>query len=560
MSGLRTCVVSCAVLSLGVPACNGDDVSAITGSGTTFDPAATTSPTPTPVDPDGVDGEVDEGPGVPPTPDDGFDDGFDDSFDDTLDGFDDVLDDGPFGTTFSDDTTTGDDFGETTFGETTFGGTTFGDTTFGDTTFGDTTSGDDFGTTFIDPTFGETDFGTTVTGTTSDDDFGTTFGGTDFGTDGGTEGESACIEVDLGSATGLAVATGSNLGAGDDVAQPCAGTNGPEVVHAWTAPATTTWTFDTAGSGYDTALTLRSNCNLPAFACNDDDGPGLTSQIVVDLEAGDTVLIAVEGFSSSTGDFVLNIDGEGFEVDPLDAFESPQPFGDSVQELDLIGTWNLPTDGGSPGYSMSLTIAPDGTFVWEELDAMCGDVREGTGWLWVAGAQLVMLFDTYDGVAPWPVMDQFGWDAQPPFLLRAGYAPVLGHIAITAPPDLRVALPWASRGYARTVGGTTALDIWVAETELWAVAPGADAADIVARDRHTLDIIAGPTATRTFQRWWYENGVQMADPAVVDNPPYADDMVGNLVLDGEAFTYVGTRMASYEPGDNFQLDAPSTCP
>ena len=209
---------------------------------------------------------------------------------------------------------------------------------------------------------------------------------------------------------------------------------------------------------------------------------------------------------------------------------------------------------------MTLTIDPDGSFLWEERDDACAPVRIGSGVLWVAGAQLVMLFETFDGVAPWPVIDQFGWDADAPFLIRAGYAPVLGHIAITAPPDLRVSLPWASRGYARTVGGTTALDVWVSETELWDVPPGEMVADIIARDRHTLDIVAGPTASYTFQRWWYDGGVQTADPTIFANFAYSDDMVGNLVLDGDAYTYVGARLASFEPGDNFQIDAPTICP
>ena len=213
-----------------------------------------------------------------------------------------------------------------------------------------------------------------------------------------------------------------------------------------------------------------------------------------------------------------------------------------------------------PGYSMSLTIDADGAFVWEELDDACLLVREGTGVLWVAGAQLVMLFETFTGNAPWDVMTQFGWDAEAPFLIRAGYAPVLGHIAVTITPEMRVSAPWNSHGYARTLGGTTALDIWIAETELWDAAPGETTADIVARDRYTLDIVAGPNATLTYNRWWYENGVQTAEPASVQMVPYTDDMVGNLIVAGGAYTYVGARLASFEPGDNFQIDAPTSCP
>jgi len=478
----------------------------------------------------------------------------------------DDVDDGPpdtRGTTSSDGTATwsdvtswGDTFDTETLDSTTVVDDTFG-TTWGNDTFDDTDS-----TTWGNDTFDDTD-GTTR-GTDTDDTDGTSTDGTstdDTDTDDTSSdtGPLTCIEIELGSAVGPGVANGNTIGADDDLPQDCGGSNGPEVVHHWTCPTTGLWTFDTEGSGYDTALTLWHACDdNSAFACDDDDGAGQASLIEVELVEGEEILIAVEGFSGATGPFQLNIGG--IPSNPLDAFEDPQPFGDSVQELDLIGTWNLPTDGGAPGYSMSLTINADGTFVWSERDAGCALVRQGTGVLWVMGFQLAMLFETYDGVAPWPVGDMFGWDAAPPFLLRAGYAPVLGHLAISAPEDLRVALPWASRGYARTLGGVTAVDNWVSETELWAVAPGDLNATIISRDRHTLEVEPDVNALYVFQRWWYDDGVQTADPAVFDGRPYTDDMAGHLDLEGQPYTYLGTRMASFAPGDNFQLGAPTACP
>lgn len=243
----------------------------------------------------------------------------------------------------------------------------------------------------------------------------------------------------------------------------------------------------------------------------------------------------------------------------VEIFEDPQPFGDQVTELDLIGEWNLPTDGSNPGYSMTLSVFPDGEFEWVEHDGDCIIVREATGALWVTGGSLVMLFDTFTGVAPWPVMDQFGFDSEAPFLIRFGYAPVLGHIALTGPPDLRVGAPWASRGYRRTVGGATAVDVWVTEAELWDVEPGNTEATIIVRDRYTLDIGAGPDATLTHNRWWYDGGVQITDPPEVSMLPFMDDGLANLTLDGAPYVYLSDSMASYAPGDNFQVGAPSAC-
>ena len=263
-----------------------------------------------------------------------------------------------------------------------------------------------------------------------------------------------------------------------------------------------------------------------------------------------------DGGSSSTSD-----DGgsSGSTGGVTEIFEDPQPFGDDVTELDLIGDWNLPTDGSNPGYSMTLSVFPDGEFEWVEHDGDCIVVREATGALWVSGGSLVMLFDTFTGVAPWPVMDQFGFDSEAPFLIRFGYAPVLGHIALTGPPDLRVGAPWNSRGYRRTVGGATAVDVWVTEAELWDVQPGDTDASIIVRDRYTLDIGAGPDATLTHNRWWYDHGVQITDPPEISMLPFMDDGLANLTLDGAPFVYLSDAMASYAPGDNFQIGAPSAC-
>ncbi|MEM6989565.1 MAG: hypothetical protein AAF721_03685 [Myxococcota bacterium] len=243
----------------------------------------------------------------------------------------------------------------------------------------------------------------------------------------------------------------------------------------------------------------------------------------------------------------------------LEGFETPEVFGDQPTETDLIGDWNLPTDGSAPGYSMRLSIGADGSFVWTEFDAVCAVEREGTGSLWVSGAALVMLFETFTDRAPWDVVGHFGWESNAPFLIRAGYAPVLGHVAVTVTPEMRVALPWASRGYRRTVGGSTGEDVWVAETELWDVVPGDATATIIARDRHTLTV-ANDDAWHVISHWWYSDGEQTADPTEYYLHAYTDDLAGNLTVGGQPYVYVGGAMASYAPGENFQLGASSSCP
>ena len=65
----------------------------------------------------------------------------------------------------------------------------------------------------------------------------------------------------------------------------------------------------TAGSDYDTKLGVFSgDCfNLQCEAGDDDDGPGLTSQLTFTTEVGTDYLIYVTGFSSNSGDYTLNL-------------------------------------------------------------------------------------------------------------------------------------------------------------------------------------------------------------------------------------------------------------
>lgn len=117
-----------------------------------------------------------------------------------------------------------------------------------------------------------------------------------------------CYETDLGSAYGTAVASGNTSGMGNQRDPSCVGNAGVEdVVYQWVAPATGIWTFSTDGSDYDTVLSLEvSGCGTES-QCSDDYSGETTSSIEQFLNAGDTVFINVDGYST-TGNYVLNID------------------------------------------------------------------------------------------------------------------------------------------------------------------------------------------------------------------------------------------------------------
>ena len=111
--------------------------------------------------------------------------------------------------------------------------------------------------------------------------------------------------------SGLPVSTtGSNIGATEEPQEPSQ--NGPinSVWWSWTAPSTGTVTFDTIGSNFDTWLSVFTGSALPNLTlidANDDGGGNGTSLVSLNAIAGTTYQIAVDGYSTATGQIALNI-------------------------------------------------------------------------------------------------------------------------------------------------------------------------------------------------------------------------------------------------------------
>jgi hypothetical protein len=117
----------------------------------------------------------------------------------------------------------------------------------------------------------------------------------------------ACAEQDLLSSVGSPVANGTTVGQDEDFAQTCGGGGGPDYVLRFVAPAAATFQFDTNGSAYDTVLSLHDACGGGAVVCDDDAGDGLQSLLTLPMAAGQQVLIAVSGYSGTSGNWTLNI-------------------------------------------------------------------------------------------------------------------------------------------------------------------------------------------------------------------------------------------------------------
>lgn len=168
--------------------------------------------------------------------------------------------------------------------------------------------------------------------------------------------------LDLGN-TVPQTTMGSTVG-GINHSGECTGGSAPDVGHRFTAPFTGTFVFDTFGSDYDTGLYIYDGETCMgdvALACDDDAGGTVQSQVVVDLVQDQVVTVMVDGFSTNSGNYTLNIDAPICGNDNLDPFEACD--GDDLGGATCVSQ-------GFPGG----TLACDANCVLDEtMCDSCGD-------------------------------------------------------------------------------------------------------------------------------------------------------------------------------------------
>mgnify|MGYP001548091424 FL=1 len=78
----------------------------------------------------------------------------------------------------------------------------------------------------------------------------------------------------------------------------------------WQAPSDGIYTFNTFGSDFDTLLAIYSGSDLGSLieidSCDDSEAPETNCQISIQVEAGQTFKIAVDGKDGATGNFTVN--------------------------------------------------------------------------------------------------------------------------------------------------------------------------------------------------------------------------------------------------------------
>ena len=130
----------------------------------------------------------------------------------------------------------------------------------------------------------------------------------------GDGGPASCTAVGLGSLVPVGFSGSLSQEDANDFEPEtgCATSGGGfDVTIEWTAPRSGTYAVDTLGSHIDTVLYVLQGCGGPQLACNDDidfDNHVQASAVELVLEAGQTIVIVVDGFDDSElGGFELSV-------------------------------------------------------------------------------------------------------------------------------------------------------------------------------------------------------------------------------------------------------------
>lgn len=153
--------------------------------------------------------------------------------------------------------------------------------------------------------------------------------------------------------------TANNTNATTHLEDPCGGGGEHDLWWAFTPIASGLATIDTAGSDFDTVLSVRSACNRDALACSDDYDGLPTSQVAVGVLDGHTYYVRVAGVAGNTGNITLNI-----STAPNPLTLSGRVFttlGQSITGVTLNGLPGSPVTDASGNFSATVDYGFTGT-------------------------------------------------------------------------------------------------------------------------------------------------------------------------------------------------------
>jgi hypothetical protein len=206
---------------------------------------------------------------------------------------------------------------------------------------------------------------------------------------------------DLDSQMGMSVVSGSTVNAVDQHVGSCGGDASAEQVFVWQAPATSEYVFDTLGSAFDTVVyLLDASCKQNGFPCDDNDEATLQSRVFAKLVAGQTVLVVVDGYNGSSGDYVLNIHAQASMSEVCDdLIDNDGDDQTDCADPDCGTASNCPVQGcvdhhlGSlVGFAVAVGSTVDGE---DRFHSICGGAEAPeVSYGWIAPQTGTYIFDT----------------------------------------------------------------------------------------------------------------------------------------------------------------------
>ncbi len=116
-----------------------------------------------------------------------------------------------------------------------------------------------------------------------------------------------CPDGDLGN-TVPTMLTGTTVGTDNTVFGACGGNTANDDQLTFTAPTDGVYTFDTAGSDFDTVLFLLDGCGGDELGCNDNVLSDETSHLNLLMTADQEVIVAVDGANLEEGNYTVTVD------------------------------------------------------------------------------------------------------------------------------------------------------------------------------------------------------------------------------------------------------------
>ena len=173
---------------------------------------------------------------------------------------------------------------------------------------------------------------------------------------------------------------------GDDYTPSCATSFADDIAVTWTAPADGCYLFDTTGSSFDTVLAVYDGCGGSELTCNDDYSDHAAGD-TLSLDAGEQVVVAIDGYRADSGAYTLSVTEDHSAVNLAAATDSDlgTSYGSAVASgssagadtslspscaagsRDVIFAWTVPSAGvwtiDTNGSSYDTVLS-----VWQAID------------------------------------------------------------------------------------------------------------------------------------------------------------------------------------------------